>query len=131
MDKALRRKLYRDVRAHLDRLSIRVTWIEGWERAESFPVLREAVLPRIRTGADYLVALHELGHIAYPDAALHVSDTGAYGIIACEGAAWAWAAASIPPALANALPPESWLVVGDCFGSHVAYAAIPTTPSDA
>ena len=123
MDAALRRKLYRDVRRKLDAHGIRATWIDSWEKAEAFPNLREAVLPRIRTGTDYLVALHEIGHVAYPDAAIHASDTGAYGVIACEGAAWAWAAASIPPHLVAQLPEESWGVIGECFGSHCRHVA--------
>lgn len=129
VDAALRRKLYRDVRRHLNAQGVSVTWIEEWEGATAFPALREAILPRIRTPEDYLVALHEIGHIAYPNALAHAFDDDVYGIVVCEGAAWAWASAAIPAELAAQIPADAWKVVGECFSSHARWASVsPTTP---
>jgi hypothetical protein len=117
------------LRRHLKELAaandVSLTWIKGWERAEAFPVAREAVLPRIRTGGDYLVALHELGHILSFEASLWAHATDPYGIVLCEGAAWAWASANVSPEAVPLLSEEDWDVVGQAFSSHAAYVSSP------
>lgn len=98
---------------------IRLTWTTSWKQAESFPRLRECLVPHVRTGGDYLVGLHELGHVLSPDAYGLTDRTDSYSLILCEGASWAWAVSMIRPDLLPCLTPADWDTAAHCFRSHL------------
>lgn len=85
-----------------------VTWCDSWHDAEAWVELRSVTLPRIHVAADYLVALHELGHVLAPDAERLEEAPGMYGRLVREGAAWAWAASVALP-----VSPDTWEIVLD------------------
>lgn len=106
---------------------IRLTWTNSWDQAEAFPLLSEAVVPRITTGGDYLICLHELGHCLAPgiiDLEMP-SDTPRFASLASEGLAWAWAASEAAQSL---LEPGDWEAAVAALGSH--YRRLPTAPGD-
>ena len=85
---------------------VEVHWVETWEQAEGFHAIRAVRLPFIESGSDYLIALHELGHVIAPGAG-ELEERGAepFARLAAEGLAWAWAAAFCDTSL---LEPEDW-----------------------
>jgi hypothetical protein len=98
----------------------------GWTKAEAWVEERAVRVPAIRSGRDYLVALHELGHILSPHArGLHEAGV-LYDEISCEGYAWAWAAAHAEPALAIAISAREWALAGKGFVSYLRFAATST-----
>lgn len=87
---------------------VTVTWCDSWHDAEAWVELRSVTLPRIHVAADYLMALHELGHVLAPDAEHLETAPGVYGRLVREGAAWAWAASvALPVSL------DTWEIVLD------------------
>ena len=70
---------------------ISIVWADS-QRAESFPDAR-VIIPKPKNGYLYLIALHELGHCLSSGARLWSTNEDIYGEVACEGFAWAWAAA--------------------------------------
>lgn len=128
----------RRMAAHLDALAtehgVALSWLpEGrsrWE-AESFATVTPpvALVPRIDTGADYLIGLHEIGHCASEDA-LRTHDTpGSYAHVVCEAGAWAFAAENANPALAKHLRKRDWAKVSIAMGSHIRAATL-SQPGD-
>lgn len=112
---------------HLETLAaehgIDITWTSSWRRAEAYPQLSWAVLPTVRRPSDYLIALHELGHIASAHA--QTPDFGGpYCDLLCEGASWAWAAEHALPSLARHLRAEDWNLVGYAFRSYLKLVAL-------
>lgn len=90
MQLAARRHVHDLARQH----DVSLHWVEGWERSEAFAGIREVRVPWIRDGQDYLVALHEIGHVVAPGAqALEETNrTDVFTTLALEGLAWAWVA---------------------------------------
>lgn len=80
-----------------------LTWVPRRDLAESFPSLGHARVPEIESGYDYLVALHEIGHCAFPGHMEAEHDDSKYGRLARESLAWSWAAA-----IAYPVPPATW-----------------------
>lgn len=107
---------------------VTIRWISDWRRAESYPEAMQAMVPRIRTGSDYMVALHEIGHCASPESARLARAKDTYGHVLCEGAAWAWATAASKRSLTRRLTNEDWAVVGAAVGSHIAWASMQPSP---
>lgn len=119
--------------AHLHLLSlakkhrIHVTFITTIEDAHSYPSAREAIVPFPVTGADYLIALHEFGHVASRMSSRH-SDSGTTDkVLVCEGAAWAWAANNLHPELASKLRASDFNYAGACWLSHFVYMVVHGT----
>lgn len=75
-----------------DKHDVYVVWIQGYNKAVSFPEPRIAALPHPSDGTRYLVALHELGHVVDRRARRWNDRDDLYGTAVCEGFAWAWAA---------------------------------------
>lgn len=120
------------MRQHVLRLArkhkIMLGWLTDWTGAESFPDLRYALVPEIRSAGDYLVALHELGHIVDKTARRHDDDYSVRGWITTEGAAWAWAAEHADPVLTGPLTEADTKVLADCWLSNMKWGL--TRPTD-
>jgi hypothetical protein len=102
---------------------VRIHWISDWRRAESFPGIMVAYVPRIRRPADYLVGLHEIGHCASDDALRLTDSADPYEALLCEGASWAWAVSRIPRDLALTIRAAEWDVAAYCLRTHWQTAA--------
>jgi hypothetical protein len=106
-------------------------WTEHRWDAEAFPELRQAIVPRIRNVGDYLLGLHELGHVLAPEARAYDQDTAVYACLLTEGAAWAWAMANAAPEFVAVAKDEDWATVHEAIGSHYRWAALcPTRAPD-
>lgn len=97
--------------AHLLTLAARhdveIVWrlLSEHDNMEASIAARTVWVPRPYNFRMYLIALHEFGHILSPLAVkLHYANTTGtadlQGYLACEGAAWGWAAENIDPDLA-------------------------------
>lgn len=101
---------------------VTLTWIRDWSLAEAWG--GAAVVPIIFTPGDYLVCLHELGHLCQPQSLRLRRRTDADGQISAESWAWAWAAKNIDPALAATITPAQWRgVIGKTYGAYIAWHA--------
>lgn len=82
---------------------------------------RQVWVPRqLRAPIDYLVALHEFGHILSPLAnQLISSNTPLERLTAAEGAAWAWAVQSAEAHLIDLMGEDDWRQVGTALVSHI------------
>lgn len=100
---AARRHVHDLARQH----DVSLHWCDSWDQAETFARAREVRIPFIDDGQDYLIALHELGHVIAAGAqALEATGrTDPFTNLALEGLAWAWAASVCDVAL---LEPEDW-----------------------
>lgn len=108
---------------------IAVHWTKHRWDAEAFPELSQVVIPKIRTTADYLLGLHELGHVLSPEARRLDQLTDPYSSLLCEGAAWAWAMAHADPGLVSKATEDDWGIVAEAIVSHWRWAStIPTNP---
>lgn len=100
---AARRHVHDLARQH----DVSLHWCDTWDQAETFALARHVRVPWIDSGSDYLIALHELGHVIAPCAQFLESrewhDT--YTALALEGLAWAWACSVVQTDL---LEPEDW-----------------------
>jgi len=119
--------------AHLQALAdkhrIKMTYRQsGWQ---SFPSTRQAWVPEPSTAKRYLVALHELGHIASATARRRGNqDYPALGVeVLVEGAAWAWATAVADPTLLLGVTKREWSDVFSYFGSYLLYACMQAPPA--
>lgn len=115
---------------HITRLaednSVTLQWSrKGWRKAGAWVGDSGglALVPVIRQPSDYYVALHEIGHIASPEASMLSTAQDLYGHVLCEGAAWAWAAASAKRRFAAEMTSQDWARVSAAIGSHIAWAA--------
>jgi hypothetical protein len=123
---------------HLDRLAskhrikLRLSAKVTAETAKAWPSHRVAVAPYPRTAVDYLLALHELGHIIDRRALSHCASAEAaakgsaavyYNEILGEAAAWAWARKHAKPELLAKMSKKDWLRIADCWASYVEPAA--------
>lgn len=97
-------------------------WVSSWSRAESFPELREVLAPRCHTGADYLIGLHEVGHVLDPLAVELAKDGTVRGTLLCEAAAWSWALAE---AMTEHLTPRSLEAMTASLRSHATRQLFP------
>lgn len=99
-------------------------YVDSWEVAESYPANMTAAVPRISRPRDFLVGMHEVGHCADPDARKHVDAADVYGILRCEGSAWAWAIHMIPGGLADRITAREWDTAAYCIRTHWRFQAI-------
>lgn len=126
MDPGLRQRMARHVQDLADEHGIPVTWKPGWRNAEAFPSIPAITVPVIRSPRDYLVALHELGHVLSPESASLHDTPGpmwSYLGIVSEGAAWAWAATAAKPALVRHFRAKDWDAVAYAFRTYLQLAA--------
>lgn len=120
----------KDAERHLRRIArkhgIRVHWVKGrnWiHEAEAYEAARQISIPRPHNQRQYLVALHEMGHILGPMPNSSRGDwPGSPGtfLMAMEGAAWGWAVEHMDHDLALLVssPEDFTASVGRCLASH-------------
>lgn len=105
---------------------VRLTWNQGRTTWQAYNG-RRVTLPRPVSGLHYMIALHEIGHIASRVARRwdhRYQDEGCGGRVMVEGAAWAWAAEFAHPHLAAKVTNSMWARLGECFASHVSVSAV-------
>lgn len=97
-----------------------------WDTSEADAVTQMVQIPaKIRTGTDYMTALHEIGHLVDPIAREHETrfsrTKGKRNLdsetLLVEAAAWAWAARAARPVILNALTKADWRRIGCCWVS--------------
>lgn len=125
----------RHIRAVAAEHGVAVSWMPAskkWWEAESFPTAEPpiALVPRPERGADYMIALHEIGHCASPDAVLVTEARGPYAHVLCEGGAWAFASAVADRRLLRHLKRRDWAHVATAIGSHIRAAAVSQEGDD-
>lgn len=111
-----RAKLHLRHLAHEQDLTVK--WVSRGEGL-SMPAMRLVLLPKIRSGADYLEALHELGHTASAIARQFRDDEQPEAAIVCEAAAWAWASHHVDIELLDVISVEDWRYASKCFITYV------------
>ena len=114
---------------HLRRLGrknhIKIHWLKGrkWlSAAEAITTSREVRIPRPNNSRQYLVALHEFGHILGIDhrrLRLDIEMTPGESKLMVEAAAWAWALEHVSPELdEDILADDFKAVLSAAFWSH-------------
>lgn len=118
-------------RVHIEtiagRAGIKVQWKNGraWlYEAAAYEAAWMVVVPRPHNPAQYLVALHELGHLLGPIKSsgrqdLNTNTTpGEYQFL-CEASAWAWAVEHVHPDLEHRIDHKVFRsVIGDGMSTH-------------
>lgn len=90
-----------------------------WD-SEAHLSTRQAFVPRqLRAPIDYLVALHEVGHIASPLAKRLIGVGRLAETAAAEAAAWAWAVEAALPKLLALMTDRDWELVAEALVSHL------------
>lgn len=131
--------------AHIDALaaehSITVRVISG-QHGEAHPTTRQVWVPDLRRPIDYLVALHELGHVC-SKSALRFHDRfdkkGAHADrAACETAAWSWAVEHVDTDVLPHIGRGTWQRLGALWATYLAahaeyrgitgWATLPESP---
>lgn len=113
------------------RLRVEVCWEPEMERWAAHPGTRQVWVPAPVGAVEYLVALHELGHVGSLTARRWFlnGQYPALGVEALvEGAAWSWAAMMADPALAALATAEDWGRVFALLGEYLRYAAAQEAP---
>ncbi len=125
--------------AHLDRLVLEygIDARAAADRMSAESNVRERMIfvPELREVCDYLITLHEIGHIVDPQARIwdkrardvRPQDRYAerrdfklpdlYPVAMMEMAAWAWAHQTAKRSLLHAATDDDWQVVADCLVS--------------
>jgi hypothetical protein len=119
MDRKVAAAMTEHISALALQAGIKVHWTPRRRGAEAFVDQGTAVIPTVTRPSDYLVGLHELGHILSPDARAVSDSYDKYDVILCEGAAWAWAAAVSDDRLMAAFRKEDWDRIGFYFRSYL------------
>lgn len=124
MDPKLARKMRRHLQAIAREHGVRLHWTDRWQRGEAFfdpeePTSGMAVVPRIQTPGDYLIGLHELGHILDENARRFWNAQNPYEVVLCESAAWAWAGENVDPAIRPQLTARDWDRAGRAWKSYL------------
>ena len=114
----------RAARAHLKRLAsdqrIKMHTTQDRWRAEADVPSRQVFVPRKMVSAlDYLIALHEFGHILSGLGRRIHSDQLLQPLAAGEAACWAWAVENAEPHLLRLMTEEDWDEVGRAMVSHI------------
>ncbi len=108
------------VLAEARRLRVEVVWKDKESQWQSHESTRLVWVPYPTSGHRYMVALHELGHIASRVARRwghRYSEPGGESLV--EGAAWAWAAMAADPDLVEHTADDDWAVVGRMLGTYL------------
>jgi hypothetical protein len=89
--------------------------------SEAHQHTRQVFVPRRMSEViDYLVALHEFGHILSTLAnRLVTNHTPLERLAASEGAAWAWAVQNAEPELLEGATDKDWELIGSALVSHI------------
>lgn len=115
----------RKAEAHLKRLraehDIQRVWCKHWHRAYAHVSARQVHVPKANTGIDYLINLHEMGHIASSTARRYTAfpSTDLNAEIMREASAWAWAMLHADPALLLSVTKEDWERAASCLMTYM------------
>lgn len=106
-------------RQHIEELAqrhrIRLRYTRRW-KSEAHSTTRQAWIPRaMRSPVDYLVALHEIGHIVLG----HGYEKTLALEMCREAEAWAWAVDHGDPKLLRLVTKDHWMVVGSAMASFL------------
>lgn len=101
--------------------AVSLTWTRSWSYAHSWAYERCATAPVIQRPRDWLVGLHELGHVLNPASRRLNGRWDCGGELACEIWAWAWAIENGDPALLARVPQRDWELVGQSVASYMAW----------
>jgi hypothetical protein len=101
---------------------VKLRWkTRRWE-SQAHVETRQAWVPKaMRSPLDYFIALHELGHVVSPLAALLHNGSGASWEFefTSEAAAWSWAYESADPELLRLMTQRDWLQVAGALMSYI------------
>lgn len=124
MNAAARRAAWSHLRQLATEQKIKLHPTKARWQAEAHISTRQVFTPRRMTAPiDYLVALHEFGHIL-STLANHLMvppHPSAEQQAAAEGAAWSWAFSNAEPELLALMTATDWALVGDCMVSHIRF----------
>lgn len=111
---------------------VSVIWTrKGWKHAEAYvdtTASGEAfpkrggivIIPVVKTPADYLIGLHELGHVLDENSTRFVYARDQYEEILTESAAWAWAAEHLPQRFLRHIRAKDWNRAAYAWRTYVA-----------
>lgn len=111
--------------AHLKQLAtdhgIRLHTAKSRWRSEAHLGTRQVWVPKhMRAPIDYLIGLHEFGHILSPMAVhLHSNHMPMERTAAMEAAAWAWAIQAAEPEVFDEVTEKDWRLVAEAMVSHI------------
>jgi hypothetical protein len=123
MDDVLNTALREVAETHIQNLArrhkIHVRRTKDWMASEADHMTRQIFIPRVfKTGLDYLVALHEIGHLVDTHAEpISYFAPGVGSALRDEAAAWAWAVEHARPEIVEAMTKTDWRRVGHCWVS--------------
>ena len=112
-------------------------WIKRWDRSFALAAPKIVRAPKAKNGIEYLVNLHEMGHLESSTARRYhrFPSTDLHAEMMREAAAWAWAIAEADPTLLKSVTKKEWGLVADCLVTYFrasAGEAVPLTlPEDA
>lgn len=110
------------VRQLAERHGILVRRVTTWEKAAARPDLRIVWVPKMRTNLDYLIAMHEFGHVLDRRAA-KLYNQGGYEDssteIVMEAAAWAWGLKHLDRAVVGEMSEPLRREIGRCWASFL------------
>lgn len=91
-----------------------------WKSEAHLPTRQVWVPKHMRAVIDYLVALHEFGHILSPMANhLFANHMPLERTAAMEAAAWAWAVQAAEPEVFDEMTDKDWSLVAQAMVSHI------------
>lgn len=93
--------------------------------AEAVLLTRQAFVPKITRGIEYLAALHEIGHICDRSARSWHERPGVRSEMMNEAAAWGWAVEHADPYLLSKLNAADWRHVGALWATYCSSMSPP------
>lgn len=99
----------------------------SWEQAYTYVKSRRVWVPDILTGSDYIVCLHEMGHVVDKDSRRYGNGVkrvphgrpSNHHEIMHEAAAWSWAVQHAKLHLLRLMTRADWERVGDCWATYL------------
>lgn len=120
LTKALRQLAVEHVEHLAERHGVRLRWTRTMYTSEVDYMIRTAFVPKeLKYGADYLVTLHEIGHLVARGARGDEYDERPGHLVKVEAAAWSWALNNALPGLLEALTIKDRRTIGLCWASYI------------
>ena len=100
-------------------------WIKRWDRSFALMAPRSIRAPKVKEPIDYLVNLHEMGHIVSSTSRRYqrFGSTDLHAEVMREASAWAWAVMEADPIIVATLTNKDWHKVSDCLITYFRAAA--------
>ncbi len=101
-------------------------WIKDWEKSYAVPSARLIKAPKVKTAIDYLINLHEMGHIVSITARRYhrFESTDLHAEMMRESASWAWALTHGDHTILETVPERDWMLMSDCLVTYFRAAAV-------